>query len=90
MEVIRDISFPEVERDGVKEGAVGEEVEAVDPRKGEPDAAERLSRRRIPAAVDVLLPSAGGGKGHKAQGCHDGLQLLVGYDGLKSFGVPQS
>lgn len=66
MEVIRDIALREVERDGIEERAVGDDVEPVDPRKREPYSWELLCRHRNPPVEDVLLPARGGGKGHEA------------------------
>lgn len=101
MEVVGDgdVLHGEEVGDGVEEGAVGAEVEAVDPREGEAGSGRRrggggLVGGAAPGGRElVLLPvGAAGGlrrQGRKAERGHDRLQLVVGQDGLERLGVPQ-
>ena len=96
MEEIGDVRQVEVEVEGVEEGSVGVDVEAVDPRVRQPGP---WRRRRVWVApptsggVGVLLPArgdvAGGRKAHEAQRGHDRLQLVVGHYGLEGPREPQ-
>jgi hypothetical protein len=96
MEEIGDVRQVEVEVEGFKEGPVGADVEAIDPRVGQPGPWRRRVGVALPTSggVGVLLPGksgvAGGGrKADKPKGGHDGLQLVVGHDGLEGSGEPQ-
>lgn len=103
MEEIGDVGQVDVEVNGVKEGPVGVNVEAVDPRVGKPRLRRRLggtqTRRWVatPAAsrhVEVLLPrnggvGSGGRKADEAECGHDWLEFLVGHDGLEGPSKPQ-
>lgn len=101
MEVVGDgdVLHGEEMGDGVEEGAVGAEVEAVDPREGEAgagwgDGGGGLVGGAAPGGRElVLLPVGAAGRlrrqGGEAEGGHDRLQLVVGKDGLERLGVPQ-
>lgn len=102
MKEIGEVAHLEVEVDGVDESPICIDVEPINPGVRQPGPGLCLRHRGArwwvgpPLAgwEHVLLPGAAVGrrrrrwKAHEAQGGHDGLQLVVGHDGLEGSRVP--
>lgn len=96
MEEIGNVTHLEVKVNGVNKRPVRVNMKPVDSRVRQPRPRKRLFHSRDPlvpatdgGGEDVLLGGGSRRQADEAEGGHDGLELVVGHNGLEGSGVPE-